>query len=71
MSELARTDFGDDFTWGVAHAAYQVEGAWDVDGNGQSIWDTFTHGTLTVRSHPTGLVVDGHKSGMKEVVRGR
>ncbi|QYG92153.1 beta-glucosidase [Iamia sp. SCSIO 61187] len=44
MTELRREDFGDDFTWGVAHAAYQVEGAWDADDKGPSIWDTFTHG---------------------------
>jgi competence protein ComEC len=38
---------------------------------GVPTWDTFTHGTLTVRSHPTGLTVEGHKSGLREVVRGR
>lgn len=43
-SALSRDDFGSDFTWGVAHAAYQVEGAWATDGKGPSIWDTFTHG---------------------------
>lgn len=34
--------FGDDFTWGVSTAAFQVEGAVDTDGKGQSIWDVFT-----------------------------
>ncbi len=36
---LRRDQFGDDFTWGVASAAFQVEGAWDVDGKRPSVWD--------------------------------
>src|SRR6478735_8894592 len=54
MTELAKADFGDDFTWGVAHASYQVEGAWDADGKGPSIWDTFTHGGGRIRNGATG-----------------
>ena len=54
--QLSRSDFGDDFTWGVAHAAHQVEGAWDADGKGPSIWDTFTHGKGRIRDHSTGDV---------------
>ncbi len=34
-------DFGDSFHWGVSSAAYQTEGAHDVDGKGASIWDDF------------------------------
>ena len=34
--------FPKDFLWGSASAAYQVEGAWNADGKGLSVWDVFT-----------------------------
>jgi beta-glucosidase len=34
-------EFGPDFLWGVSTAAAQIEGAWNVDGRGPSIWDEF------------------------------
>ncbi len=40
--ERLKNGFGDDFKWGVSTAAYQVEGAHDHDGKGNSIWDVFT-----------------------------
>lgn len=39
---MVKADFGPDFQWGVSSAAFQTEGAWNVDGKGPSIWDTFT-----------------------------
>jgi beta-glucosidase len=39
---LSKEDFGADFKWGTATAAFQVEGAVKEDGRGPSIWDTFT-----------------------------
>jgi beta-glucosidase len=39
---MKAADFGSDFHWGVASAAYQTEGAWLADGKGLSIWDVFT-----------------------------
>ncbi len=41
--ELQRSQFGKDFVWGTATASYQIEGAWNADGKGESIWDHFTH----------------------------
>jgi beta-glucosidase len=38
-----RDDLGPDFTWGVATAAFQIEGSPHADGKGPSIWDTFSH----------------------------
>ena len=34
--------FRDDFVWGVASSAYQVEGTDPEDGRGKCVWDVFT-----------------------------
>jgi beta-glucosidase len=42
------------FVWGCATSAYQVEGAWNEDGKGPSIWDTFVHSPGNVVNNETG-----------------
>ena len=49
-------DFGEDFLWGAATAAYQIEGAWNADGKGPSIWDTFSHKRGNVKNNDNGDV---------------
>src|SRR5688500_8759330 len=46
--------FPENFFWGTATAAYQVEGAVNEDGRGASIWDTFSHTPDRVRHGDTG-----------------
>jgi beta-glucosidase len=44
------------FVWGAATAAYQIEGAVDADGRGESIWDRFCSTPGKVRGGDTGEV---------------
>jgi beta-glucosidase len=38
---IERNQFPKNFTWGAATSSYQIEGSTQIDGRGQSIWDTF------------------------------
>ncbi|GAA1367076.1 GH1 family beta-glucosidase [Streptomyces beijiangensis] len=49
-----------DFTWGVATAAYQIEGAVAEDGRLPSIWDTFSHTPGKIEADENGDVACDH-----------
>lgn len=52
--------FSKDFIWGAASAAYQVEGAYDEDGKGLSIWDVYSGYRGNTRYNEDGKVACDH-----------
>jgi beta-glucosidase len=57
---MHRSDFPQDFVWGTATAAYQIEGAVTEDGRGASIWDTFSRQPGAIADATTGDVAVDH-----------
>jgi beta-glucosidase len=56
------------FAWGVATAAYQIEGAVREDGRGDSVWDTFCRQPGAVRDGHTGDLAADHYHRWREDV---
>ncbi len=60
--------FPDDFTWGTATSAYQIEGGHAADGKGPSIWDAFCAVPGRVLNGDTGETACDHYHRFREDV---
>ena len=61
-------DFPQNFLWGAASAAYQVEGAWNEDGKGPSNWDIYVRNPGSTFKGTNGDVAVDHYHRYKEDV---
>ena len=66
QATTALAPFPHDFLWGTATAAFQVEGAWNEDGKGESIWDRFSHTQGKIRGNATADVACDHYRRFRE-----
>jgi len=66
---MKRLIFPKDFKFGTATSAYQIEGACNEDGKGESIWDVFTHKPGTIIDGTNGDFALDHYHRYKEDIK--
>ena len=57
------------FIWGAATSSYQIEGAWNEDGKGESVWDVASHTPSVINNGDTGDIACDHYHHYKEDVQ--
>jgi beta-glucosidase len=65
---MNKFNFPSDFLWGAATAPFQIEGAWDAEGKGESNWDWRAHQTSFIKDGATGDVAIDHYHRWREDV---
>jgi len=68
MQHRLLKEFPQGFLWGAASAAYQVEGGWDADGKGPSVWDIFSKQPGATFQGSTGEIAVDHYHRFREDV---
>jgi beta-glucosidase len=63
---MKKISFPEGFLWGTATSSYQIEGAWNEDGKGESLWDYISHELGIVSNNDTGDVACDHYHRYKE-----
>ena len=61
-------NFPEDFIWGSATSSFQIEGATDEDGRGESIWDRFCEKPGAISDKTNGKVACDHYHRYKDDV---
>jgi beta-glucosidase len=60
LPTVNRSDFAEDFRWGVSTSSYQIEGASKEGGRSESIWDRFCSEPGRIRDGSSGAVACDH-----------
>lgn len=68
-SSMSMRTFPADFIWGTATSSYQIEGGWNADGKGPSIWDAFTQIPGRIHEGETGDIACDHYHRWREDVQ--
>ncbi|XP_055890718.1 lactase/phlorizin hydrolase-like isoform X2 [Biomphalaria glabrata] len=65
--DILYDQFPDDFVWAAATASYQIEGGWDADGKGPSIWDTWAHNNKIHHNETGDVTCDSYHKYKEDV----
>src|SRR5499427_4268102 len=63
-----KREFPSGFYWGTGTSSYQIEGAWNEDGKGPSIWATYAHTPSKIKNGDTGDIANDQYHRYKEDV---
>ncbi|MBY9003748.1 MAG: beta-glucosidase [Candidatus Lokiarchaeota archaeon] len=66
---MKQIKFPEGFVWGAATSSYQIEGAWNEDGKGESVWDAICHNSKVIHNGDTGDIACDHYHRYKEDVQ--